>query len=97
MHSPPGLLIGTLLSVFFASGAHGNNLIAVLAKYIYHRHDPALPRLAIQLLKRLATVGPMEPAEYWDVDTPWCSLALLLIVLNVEPKPLYMLGKHAAT
>lgn len=37
-------------------GAHGNNLIAVLAKYIYHKHDPALPRLAIQLLKRLATV-----------------------------------------
>uniref|UniRef100_A0A8C3A4W7 Nucleoporin NUP188 n=1 Tax=Cyclopterus lumpus TaxID=8103 RepID=A0A8C3A4W7_CYCLU len=27
----------------------------VLAKYIYHKHDPALPRLAIQLLKRLAT------------------------------------------
>lgn len=39
-----------------SSGAHGNNLIAVLAKYIYHKHDPALPRLAIQLLKRLATV-----------------------------------------
>lgn len=37
-------------------GGHGNNLIAVLAKYIYHKHDPALPRLAIQLLKRLATV-----------------------------------------
>ncbi|KAK1334070.1 hypothetical protein QTO34_005070 [Cnephaeus nilssonii] len=41
-------------------GAHGNNLIAVLAKYIYHKHDPALPRLAIQLLKRLATVAPMS-------------------------------------
>ncbi|XP_069743045.1 LOW QUALITY PROTEIN: nucleoporin NUP188 [Narcine bancroftii] len=41
-------------------GTHGNNLIAVLAKYIYHRHDPALPRLAIQLLKRLAMVAPMS-------------------------------------
>ncbi|KAJ8260513.1 hypothetical protein COCON_G00162360 [Conger conger] len=41
-------------------GGHGNNLIAVLAKYIYHKHDPALPRLAIQLLKRLATVAPMS-------------------------------------
>ncbi|XP_064420213.1 nucleoporin NUP188 [Latimeria chalumnae] len=41
-------------------GAHGNNLIAILAKYIYHKHDPALPRLAIQLLKRLATVAPMS-------------------------------------
>ncbi|KAJ6654583.1 hypothetical protein lerEdw1_006736 [Lerista edwardsae] len=41
-------------------GAHRNNLIAVLAKYIYHKHDPALPRLAIQLLKRLATVAPMS-------------------------------------
>uniref|UniRef100_A0AAR2JL73 Nucleoporin NUP188 n=1 Tax=Pygocentrus nattereri TaxID=42514 RepID=A0AAR2JL73_PYGNA len=37
-------------------GGHGNNLIAVLAKYIYHKHDPALPRLAVQLLKRLASV-----------------------------------------
>ncbi|KAF1377712.1 hypothetical protein PFLUV_G00203580 [Perca fluviatilis] len=41
-------------------GGHGNNLIVVLAKYIYHKHDPALPRLAIQLLKRLATVAPMS-------------------------------------
>ncbi|KAM6985915.1 nucleoporin NUP188 [Aplochiton taeniatus] len=41
-------------------GGHGNNLIAVLAKYIYHKHDPALPRLAVQLLKRLATVAPMS-------------------------------------
>ncbi|XP_030624883.1 nucleoporin NUP188 homolog [Chanos chanos] len=41
-------------------GGHGNNLIAVLAKYIYHKHDPALPRLAIQLLKRLASVAPMS-------------------------------------
>uniref|UniRef100_A0A8C1ZIA0 Nucleoporin NUP188 n=1 Tax=Cyprinus carpio TaxID=7962 RepID=A0A8C1ZIA0_CYPCA len=41
-------------------GGHGNNLIAVLAKYIYHKHDPALPRLAIQLLKRLAMVAPMS-------------------------------------
>ncbi|KAL6470727.1 hypothetical protein MHYP_G00218460 [Metynnis hypsauchen] len=41
-------------------GGHGNNLIAVLAKYIYHKHDPALPRLAVQLLKRLASVAPMS-------------------------------------
>ncbi|XP_060937109.1 nucleoporin NUP188 [Limanda limanda] len=41
-------------------GGHGNNLIVVLAKYIYHKHDPALPRLAIQLLKRLASVAPMS-------------------------------------
>ncbi|TRY95067.1 hypothetical protein DNTS_004696 [Danionella cerebrum] len=41
-------------------GGHSNNLIAVLAKYIYHKHDPALPRLAIQLLKRLASVAPMS-------------------------------------
>lgn len=43
------------------TGGHGNNLIAVLAKYIYHKHDPALPRLAIQLLKRLATVMLLTP------------------------------------
>ncbi|KAF4077015.1 hypothetical protein AMELA_G00203210 [Ameiurus melas] len=41
-------------------GGHSNNLIAVLAKYIYHKHDPALPRLAVQLLKRLASVAPMS-------------------------------------
>uniref|UniRef100_A0A4W5NDM6 Nucleoporin Nup188 N-terminal subdomain III domain-containing protein n=2 Tax=Hucho hucho TaxID=62062 RepID=A0A4W5NDM6_9TELE len=41
-------------------GGHGSNLIAVLAKYINHKHDPALPRLAIQLLKRLAMVAPMS-------------------------------------
>ncbi|CAL1567722.1 unnamed protein product [Knipowitschia caucasica] len=41
-------------------GGHSNNLVVVLAKYIYHKHDPALPRLAIQLLKRLATVAPMS-------------------------------------
>ncbi|XP_068104600.1 nucleoporin NUP188 isoform X2 [Hyperolius riggenbachi] len=41
-------------------GAHGNNLIAVLAKYIYYKYDPSLPRLAIQLLKRLASVAPMS-------------------------------------
>ncbi|XP_077353243.1 nucleoporin NUP188 isoform X2 [Festucalex cinctus] len=41
-------------------GGHGSNLVAVLAKYIYHKHDPELPRLAIKLLIRLATVVPMS-------------------------------------
>lgn len=50
------ILLFLLFDFVFSPGAHGNNLIAVLAKYIYHKHDPALPRLAIQLLKRLATV-----------------------------------------
>uniref|UniRef100_A0A7M4E5N3 Nucleoporin NUP188 n=1 Tax=Crocodylus porosus TaxID=8502 RepID=A0A7M4E5N3_CROPO len=52
---PPSSVVSPLEQALTQHGAHGNNLIAVLAKYIYHKHDPALPRLAIQLLKRLAT------------------------------------------
>ncbi|KAJ7399119.1 nucleoporin NUP188 [Pitangus sulphuratus] len=54
---PPSSVVSPLEQALTQHGAHGNNLIAVLAKYIYHKHDPALPRLAIQLLKRLATGG----------------------------------------
>nr|XP_033817901.1 nucleoporin NUP188 homolog isoform X1 [Geotrypetes seraphini] len=57
---PPSDIVSPLEQALTQHGAHGNNLIAVLAKYIYHKHDPALPRLAIQLLKRLATVAPMS-------------------------------------
>nr|KAF6486301.1 nucleoporin 188 [Rousettus aegyptiacus] len=57
---PPSNVVSPLEQALTQHGAHGNNLIAVLAKYIYHKHDPALPRLAIQLLKRLATVAPMS-------------------------------------
>lgn len=57
---PPSDVVSPLEQALTQHGGHGNNLIVVLAKYIYHKHDPALPRLAIQLLKRLATVraGP---------------------------------------
>nr|XP_023663672.1 nucleoporin NUP188 homolog [Paramormyrops kingsleyae] len=57
---PPADVVSPLEQALTQHGGHGNNLIAVLAKYIYHKHDPALPRLAIQLLKRLATVAPMS-------------------------------------
>ncbi|XP_035246168.1 nucleoporin NUP188 homolog [Anguilla anguilla] len=57
---PPSDVVSPLEQALTQHGGHGNNLIAVLAKYIYHKHDPALPRLAIQLLKRLATVAPMS-------------------------------------
>lgn len=53
---PPSDAVSPLEQALTQHGGHGNNLIVVLAKYIYHKHDPALPRLAIQLLKRLATV-----------------------------------------
>uniref|UniRef100_A0A667Y5Y3 Nucleoporin NUP188 n=1 Tax=Myripristis murdjan TaxID=586833 RepID=A0A667Y5Y3_9TELE len=52
---PPSDVVSPLEQALTQHGGHGNNLIAVLAKYIYHKHDPALPRLAVQLLKRLAT------------------------------------------
>ncbi|XP_002740406.1 nucleoporin NUP188-like, partial [Saccoglossus kowalevskii] len=35
-------------------------LIATIASYIYHRHDPRLPTLSTLLLKRLAMVAPMS-------------------------------------
>ncbi|MEE6505586.1 hypothetical protein FKM82_005567 [Ascaphus truei] len=57
---PPSSGMSPLEQALTQHGAHGNNLIAVLAKYIYHKYDPALPRLAIQLLKRLAAVAPMS-------------------------------------
>ncbi|XP_028664901.1 nucleoporin NUP188 [Erpetoichthys calabaricus] len=57
---PPSDDVSLLEQALTQHGSHGNNPIAVLAKYIYHKHDPALPRLAIQLLKRLATVAPMS-------------------------------------
>uniref|UniRef100_A0A8C8GPZ1 Nucleoporin NUP188 n=1 Tax=Oncorhynchus tshawytscha TaxID=74940 RepID=A0A8C8GPZ1_ONCTS len=57
---PPSSAVSPLEQALTQHGGHGSNLIAVLAKYIYHKHDPALPRLAIQLLKRLATVAPMS-------------------------------------
>ncbi|MED6241615.1 hypothetical protein ATANTOWER_021771 [Ataeniobius toweri] len=57
---PPSDAVSPLEQALTQHGGHGSNLIVVLAKYIYHKHDPALPRLAIQLLKRLATVAPMS-------------------------------------
>ncbi|XP_051906933.1 nucleoporin NUP188 [Hippocampus zosterae] len=57
---PPSDAVSPLEQALTQHGGHGNNLVVVLAKYIYHKHDPALPRLAIQLLKRLATVAPMS-------------------------------------
>ncbi|KAM4696540.1 nucleoporin NUP188 [Rhinophrynus dorsalis] len=57
---PPSSSVSPLEQALTQHGAHGNNLIAVLAKYIYHKYDPSLPRLAIQLLKRLASVAPMS-------------------------------------
>lgn len=57
---PPSDAVSPLEQALTQHGGHGSNLVIVLAKYIYHKHDPALPRLAIQLLKRLATVAPMS-------------------------------------
>uniref|UniRef100_A0A8C2CHD6 Nucleoporin NUP188 n=1 Tax=Cyprinus carpio TaxID=7962 RepID=A0A8C2CHD6_CYPCA len=61
-------------------GGHGNNLIAVLAKYIYHKHDPALPRLAIQLLKRLAMEFSLGE---------WSCLSVVLELLDSKQQGKY--------
>ncbi|XP_072045504.1 LOW QUALITY PROTEIN: nucleoporin NUP188-like [Amphiura filiformis] len=39
---------------------HQPHLIAVMASYIYHRHDPRLSTLATLLLRRLALAAPMS-------------------------------------
>lgn len=42
------------------------HVVATIAQYIYHRHDPRLPVLATLLLKRLAMV---RTSEYWSPHT----------------------------
>ena len=36
------------------------NLVSVVASYVYHRHNTALPRLAVALLRRISLVAPMS-------------------------------------
>ena len=36
------------------------HIVATVAQYIYHKHDPRLPKLACLLLKRLALVSPAQ-------------------------------------
>ncbi|XP_048244998.1 nucleoporin NUP188-like [Haliotis rufescens] len=42
------------------AGHQHQHIVATIAQYIYHRHDPRLPTLAAVLLKRLALVSPMS-------------------------------------
>uniref|UniRef100_A0AAY5E889 Nucleoporin NUP188 n=1 Tax=Electrophorus electricus TaxID=8005 RepID=A0AAY5E889_ELEEL len=72
---PQSDTISPLEQALTQHGGHGNNLIAVLAKYIYHKHDPALPRLAVQLLKRLAMEFSLGE---------WSCLAVVLELLDSE-------------
>lgn len=77
---PPSDVISPLEQALTQHGGHGNNLIIVLAKYIYHKHDPALPRLAIQLLKRLATVSAsvlLYCFNWWSINA-WGTMALYM-------------------
>uniref|UniRef100_A0A8C3A2M7 Nucleoporin NUP188 n=1 Tax=Cyclopterus lumpus TaxID=8103 RepID=A0A8C3A2M7_CYCLU len=60
----------------------------VLAKYIYHKHDPALPRLAIQLLKRLATVrGVAAFADAAPIRDAIKVMILEFLTVAVETQP----------
>ncbi|XP_076436935.1 nucleoporin NUP188-like [Babylonia areolata] len=42
------------------TGRQSQHVVATMAQYIYHRHNPKLPTLATQLLKRLALMSPMS-------------------------------------
>ncbi|KAK6196211.1 hypothetical protein SNE40_001479 [Patella caerulea] len=42
------------------AGRQHQHVVATIAQYIYHRHNPKLPTLALVLLKRLAMVSPMS-------------------------------------
>lgn len=93
---PPSDAVSPLEQALTQHGGHGNNLIVVLAKYIYHKHDPALPRLAIQLLKRLATVR--LPLQCIDLVPDGLSALLNVgVKLQVAPMSVYAcLGSDAA-
>ena len=39
------------------AGRQSQHVVATIAQYIYHRHNPKLPTLATLLLKRLAMVS----------------------------------------
>uniref|UniRef100_A0A8C6YE38 Nucleoporin NUP188 n=1 Tax=Naja naja TaxID=35670 RepID=A0A8C6YE38_NAJNA len=78
---PPSSVVSPLEHALTQHGAHRNNLIAVLAKYIYHKHDPALPRLAIQLLKRLATVS----SRIEDMRIKVMILDFLTVAVETQP------------
>ncbi|CAK8673992.1 unnamed protein product [Clavelina lepadiformis] len=41
-------------------GVGDNNLISVIAGYLYHRQNVALPRLAVSLLRRISLIAPMH-------------------------------------
>ncbi|KAK7095521.1 nucleoporin NUP188-like [Littorina saxatilis] len=42
------------------AGRQSQHVVATVAQYIYHRHNPKLPTLATLLLKRLAMMSPMS-------------------------------------
>nr|KAG5705744.1 hypothetical protein BaRGS_027403 [Batillaria attramentaria] len=42
------------------AGRQSQHVVATVAQYIYHRHNPRLPTLATLLLKRLALMSPMS-------------------------------------
>lgn len=91
---PPSDVVSPLEQALTQHGGHGNNLIVVLAKYIYHKHDPALPRLAIQLLKRLATVSPSLRCT--DLLSDGLNVLLNAAALQVAPMSVYAcLGSDA--
>ena len=58
-HDAPVSPVEHFLSAQPANRA-SRHVVATIAQYIYHRHDPRLPRLATLLLKRLAMVFPMS-------------------------------------
>ncbi|KAL8562821.1 hypothetical protein ACOMHN_004513 [Nucella lapillus] len=42
------------------TGRQSQHVVATMAQYIYHRHNPKLPTLATLLLKRLALMSPLS-------------------------------------
>lgn len=94
---PPSDVVSPLEQALTQHGGHGNNLIVVLAKYIYHKHDPALPRLAIQLLKRLATVRASDIFVHYVSCCFEQQHILMCFCLQVAPMSIYAcLGNDAA-
>ncbi|ESO92947.1 hypothetical protein LOTGIDRAFT_175627, partial [Lottia gigantea] len=59
---PPDLPISPVEQALSSQppGRQHQHVVATIVQYIYHRHNPKLPTLALVLLKRLAMVSPMS-------------------------------------
>ncbi|XP_025113317.1 LOW QUALITY PROTEIN: nucleoporin NUP188 homolog [Pomacea canaliculata] len=59
---PPDLPLSPVEQALFwqPAGRQSQHVVATVAQYIYHRHNPKLPIMATRLLRHLAVMSPMS-------------------------------------